>query len=86
MKTTFFIMLMFVFVLALASAYGADEDPIGEALPDDFPEFIINQYGETSQGVLMGSVNPGSNEEVGKYFIIMDTAVVPVFYSKNQSL
>jgi len=78
-------MVVLVSVLALVSAHAADEEP-NDALPDDFPEFIINQYGETAPGYLMGSVNPGSNEEVDNYFMIMDNVGVPVFYSKTQSL
>jgi len=53
--------------------------------PNDFPEFIINQYGETAPGYLIGSVQ-SDNNEVGSYFMIMDNAGVPVFYSKTQSL
>jgi len=85
MKTTIFTIAVLVSVLALASAHGADEDSNTEALPDDFPEFIITQNGETAPGYLIGSVN-SENPEVGSYFMIMDNAGVPVFYSNTQSL
>jgi len=62
------------------NAHGADP-----CLPDDFPEFTINQYGETAPGYVIGSVN-SSNAEVGSYFIIMENSGNPVFYSKTQSL
>ena len=61
--------------LAHGNAYGVDP-----CLPDDFPEFIINQYGETAPGYVIGSVN-SKNPAVGSYFIIMDNAGVPVFYN-----
>ena len=54
-------------------------------LPDDFPEFTINQNGDTAPGLLIGSVN-STNPEVGSYFMIMDNAGVPVLYSDTQSL
>ncbi|MHC4497767.1 MAG: aryl-sulfate sulfotransferase, partial [Planctomycetota bacterium] len=66
--------------LVHGNAYGVDPN-----LPDDFPEFIINQYGETAPGYVIGSVQ-SRNPEVGRYFMIMDNAGVPVFYSKTQSL
>ncbi|MHC4463033.1 MAG: aryl-sulfate sulfotransferase [Planctomycetota bacterium] len=66
--------------LAHGNVYGVDP-----CLPDDFPEFIINQYGETAPGYVIGSVQ-SRNNNVGSYFMIMDNAGVPVFYSKTQSL
>jgi len=63
--------------LAHGNANGAE--------PDDFPEFTIIQNGETAPGYLIGSVD-SQNPEVGSYFMIMDNAGVPVFYSKTQSL
>jgi hypothetical protein len=61
------------FGLAHDNAYGVDPN-----LPDDFPEFIINQYGETAPGYVVGSVN-SRNPQVGSYFMIMDHHAVPVF-------
>ena len=72
-----------IFLWVASGLYAQDPDP---NLPADFPEFIITQIGETAPGYLMGSVNPGSNEEVGRYFMIMDNAGVPVFYSQTQGL
>ena len=66
--------------LVRGTAHGADSN-----LPDDFPEFIITQNGETAPGYVIGSVD-SQNPEVGSYFIIMDNAGVPVFYSNTQSL
>ena len=66
--------------LAHGNAHGADSN-----LPDDFPEFTITQNGETAPGYLIGGVD-SQNPEVGSYFMIMDNAGVPVFYSNTQSL
>ena len=61
--------------LVQGNARGAEPN-----LPDDFPEFIINQYGETAPGYLVGSVK-SKNPNVGSYFMIMDNNAVPVFYN-----
>ena len=66
--------------LESGNAHGADSN-----LPDDFPEFTITQNGETAPGYVIGSVD-SRNPEVGSYFMIMDNAGVPVFYSNTQSL
>ena len=66
--------------LVHGNAYGVDPN-----LPDDFPEFIINQYGETAPGYVIGSVN-SKNPNVGSYFVILENSGNPVFYSKTQSL
>ena len=65
---------------AHGNLHGADSN-----LPDDFPEFIINQYGETAPGYVIGSVQ-SNNLEVGSYFLILENSGNPVFYSKTQSL
>ncbi|NIS54050.1 MAG: hypothetical protein GWN94_23620 [Phycisphaerae bacterium] len=54
-------------------------------LPDDFPEFIINQYGETAPGYIYGSV-VSENPNVGDYFVMLDNAGTVIFYSQTQSL
>jgi hypothetical protein len=61
--------------LAQGNAYGADPN-----LPDDFPEFIINQYGETAPGYVVGSVK-SKNPQVGSYFMILENSGNPVFYN-----
>jgi hypothetical protein len=82
MKKIIIICAVIVSFLGLAhgNAYGVDP-----CLPDDFPEFIINQYGETAPGYVIGSVN-SRNNNVGSYFMILENSGNPVFYSKTQSL
>ncbi len=82
MKKIIMICAVIVSFLGLAhgNAQGADPN-----LPDDFPEFIINQYGETAPGYVIGSVN-SKNPQVGSYFMIMENSGKPVFYSKSQGL
>ena len=72
-------------VAALLSFVGLMCDNANAQLPDDFPEFTFTQNGDTAPGYLIGSVN-SRNPEVGSYFMIMDNAAVPVFYSNTQSL
>ncbi|NIX02619.1 MAG: hypothetical protein GWN13_31185 [Phycisphaerae bacterium] len=76
-KKIIFICAVIVSFLGLAHGNALGSDP---CLPDDFPEFIINQYGETAPGYVIGSVK-SKNPAVGSYFIIMDNAGVPVFYN-----
>jgi hypothetical protein len=66
--------------LAHDNAYGADPN-----LPDDFPELIINQYGETAPGYVIGSLK-SNNPQVGSYFMILENSGNPVFYSKKGGL
>ncbi|MHC4085611.1 MAG: aryl-sulfate sulfotransferase [Planctomycetota bacterium] len=66
--------------LAHNNAYGVDP-----CLPDDFPEFLINQYGETAPGYVVGSVN-SRNPDVGRYFMMLENSGNPVFYSKTGGL
>jgi hypothetical protein len=66
--------------LAHNNAYGVDP-----CLPDDFPEFLINQYGETAPGYVVGSVN-SKNPNVGRYFMMLENSGNPVFYSKTGGL
>jgi hypothetical protein len=61
--------------LAHDNAYGADPN-----LPDDFPELIINQYGETAPGYVIGSLK-SNNPQVGSYFMILENSGNPVFYN-----
>jgi hypothetical protein len=63
-------------------AHGNAVDP---CLPDDFPEFLINQYGETAPGYVVGSVN-SRNNNVGSYFMMLENSGNPVFYSKTGGL
>ncbi|MGB2863411.1 MAG: aryl-sulfate sulfotransferase [Sedimentisphaerales bacterium] len=72
-------------LLLVLSLPNATADNTNGDLPDDFPEFIITQNGETAPGYLIGRVD-STVEEVGSYFIIMDNTGQPVFYSKTQSL
>ncbi|MHC4641258.1 MAG: hypothetical protein ACYS32_06410, partial [Planctomycetota bacterium] len=69
--------LVSFFGLVYGNAYGVE--------PNDFPDFIITQNSETAPGYVIGSVD-SQNPEVGSYFMIMDNAGVPVFYSNTQSL
>jgi hypothetical protein len=77
MKKTIMICVAIVTFLGLAhgNAHGADPN-----LPDDFPEFIINQYGETAPGYVVGSVK-SKNPQVGSYFMILENSGNPVFYN-----
>ena len=71
---------------AHSNATGADPnaDPnINGTLPEDFPEFIITQNGETAPGYLIGSVS-STAEGVGSYFMVLENSGKPVFYSKTQ--
>jgi len=79
-------------LLALALSNATADNPegmpdfnINDALPDDFPEFLITQNGDTAPGYLIGSVR-STVDEVGSYFLIMDNAGQPVFYSKTPGL
>jgi len=78
--------LLFTAGVLLGVVSVAVAQPSDPNLPADFPKFLITQFGETAPGYLVGSVNPGSNEDVGNYFMIMDNAGVPIFYSKTQRL
>jgi len=69
--------------LVLTSSVATAQDPNG--LPDDLPEFMITQNGDTAPGFLMGSVN-STVEGVGSYFLILDNAGYPLLYSQTQSL
>ncbi|HIJ52048.1 MAG TPA: hypothetical protein HPP66_02710 [Planctomycetes bacterium] len=77
MKKIIMICAVIVSFLGLVhgNAYGADPN-----LPDDFPEFIINQYGETAPGYVVGSVN-SKNPNVGSYFMMLENSGNPVFYN-----
>ena len=79
-KTIMIVAVLVMFVGGLqGNAYGVDP------LPDDFPELIINQYGETAPGYLYGKLK-SENPEVGEYFMILENSGTPVFYSKTQEL
>ncbi|UCD52593.1 MAG: aryl-sulfate sulfotransferase [Phycisphaerales bacterium] len=83
-------LLWLLLVQASPNATADDENVVPDpntngALPGDFPEFIIIQNSETAPGYLAGSVN-SAVEGVGSYFLIMDNAGIPVFYSTTQSL
>ncbi len=69
--------------LVLISFPALADDPNG--LPDDLPEFLITQNGQTAPGLLVGRVR-STVEAVGSYFLILDNAGHPVFYSRTQSL
>jgi hypothetical protein len=56
-----------------------------DTLPEDFPEFIITQNGETAPGYLFGSSN-STAEGVGNYYMILENSGKPLFYSQTQSL
>jgi len=84
------VQLWLLLVPALSNATAGNSSVVpdfnsNDALPDDFPEFIITQNGETAPGYVTGSVQ-STVEGVGSYFLIMDNAGQPVFYSKTQSL
>ena len=90
-KVVVILMLLLCMAYVPASANGqvASADPNADpntsgTLPDDFPEFIITQNGETAPGYLIGKVNSEA-EGVGSYFMILDNSGVPVFYSQTQS-
>ena len=55
-------------------------DSIG--LPSDFPELIINQYGETAPGVLIGWFGFWSVD----YYVVLDQVGYPIFYSKTEQM
>ena len=82
MKKIIMICVVLVSFLGLVrdNVHGADSN-----LPDDFPEFIITQNGETALGYVIGSVD-SNNVEVGSYFMILENSGNPVFYSNTQSL
>jgi len=80
MKKIIFICAVIVSFLGLAQGSALGADP---CLPDDFPEFIINQYGETAPGYVIGSVQ-SKNPAMGRYFMIMDNAGVPVLVELNR--
>jgi len=84
MKKVGVLTALFGFLLALSLPNAIADETNGD-LPDDFPEFIITQNGETAPGYLVGNVT-STVEGVGSYFLIMDNAGQPVFFSKTQSL
>lgn len=69
--------------LVLTSSDVTANEPNG--LPDDLPPFTITENGAPAPGVLMGSVD-STVESVGSYFLILDNAGRPLFYSQTQSL
>jgi hypothetical protein len=83
MKKTVVLIALLVLSLALTSSNATADDPNG--LPGDLPEFTISQNGETAPGFLVGSVS-STVEDVGSYFLILDNAGHPLFYSQTQSL
>ena len=89
MKMYKFTITVLVTVLALASTQVMGQDPNtatdSNALPDDFPEFIITELGETAPGYLFGSCN-SDDPNIGKYFMILENSGKPIFYSKTQRL
>lgn len=70
-------------LLAATVLPAAADDP--NAVPGDFPKFLITQNGATAPGFLVGSVN-STVAGVSSYFLILDNSGHPVFYSKTQSL
>ncbi len=51
-------------------------------LPDDFPELVVTQYGQTAPGVFIGWLGWW----VVDYYVVLDQAGYPLFYSKTDAL
>ena len=51
-------------------------------LPSDFPQLIVNQYGETAPGVLIGYLGANSTD----YYVVLDQSGFPLFYSKTDQM
>ncbi len=83
MKTSVALTALLWLSLVLTSSNAMADDPNGP--PDDLPEFVITQNGQTAPGLLVGSVN-STVETVGSYFLILDNTGHPLFYSQTQSL
>jgi len=52
------------------------------SLPDDFPELVVTQYGETAPGVFIGWLGWW----VVDYYVVLDQSGYPLFYSKTESM
>lgn len=90
-KALLTVALLWLSATAVSPATIADDPRVlgdpnsGAPLPGDFPAFTITRNGEPAPGVLLGSVN-STVEDVGSYFLILDNAGHPLFYSQTQSL
>jgi hypothetical protein len=51
-------------------------------LPDDFPELVVTQYGETSPGVFIGWLGWW----IVDYYVVLDQSGYPLFYSKTDRM
>ena len=87
MKTNFLLPAILILSLAFSissMSYAGDFSSVDPNLPEDFPEFVIIQEGQTAPGYLVGSVS-SQVEDVGSYNLVLDNSGYPIAYSKTQS-
>jgi hypothetical protein len=68
--------------LVLMTLTGLWYNKVYGELPEDFPEFIITQYGETAPGVLIGWLGWWAVD----YYVVLDQSGYPLFYSKTEDM
>lgn len=78
MKAFQFQAVLFILSALVSGTFAADS--IG--LPSDFPNLTVNQYGETSPGVLIGYFGANAPD----YYVVLDQSGYPIFYSKTDQM
>ncbi len=68
--------------LTVCRCGGAVQAANGPGLPADFPELVVTQYGETAPGVFIGWLGWW----VVDYYVVLDQAGYPLFYSKTDAM
>ncbi len=66
----------------VVSFLGLEHDEAHGALPTDFPELVITQYGETSPGVFIGWFGWWAVD----YYVVLDQSGYPLWYSKTENM
>ena len=87
MKTNIILLTMLTLCLSFSisdMSYADDSNSVDPNLPEDWPEFIIIQEGQTAPGYLVGNVS-SQIEDVGSYSLVLDNSGYPIAYSKTQS-
>ncbi|MBN2591207.1 MAG: aryl-sulfate sulfotransferase [Sedimentisphaerales bacterium] len=78
MKAIQFLVVLSISLTLVSAAFAADS--IG--VPSDFPNLIVNQYGETAPGVLIGYFGSYNSD----YYVVLDQSGYPLFYSKTDQM
>lgn len=74
--------MLAVFLAACFGGAAVQAAPTTPGLPDDFPELVATQYGETAPGVFIGWLGWW----VVDYYVVLDQSGYPLFYSKTDAM